>query len=189
MNRIIFTLGLFSIFLLLVPLCLTLNTVNITGYARYFDTGNDVTGNITAIFLEAENKSSSTFSSADFYYNLTNVDSDNSNYITIIIDENEKIGYTQLKIHDEILTDPSCTIQNISLTGHVIDKNSGDNIVSGNVIVSILDTSYTNTTAFSSATWSTDFHPCLVSGEIYTLQIMISNSTSKGITLMKYPAK
>jgi len=189
MNKIIFILGVCSIFLLVLPLVFTLNTVNITGYARYFDSGNDVTGNITTIFIESENKSASTFSSGDFYYNLTNIDADNSNYLTVIVDDNQKIGYTQLKIHNENLTEPSCTIQNISLTGHAIDKNTGNNIISGNVIVSILDSSYTNTTSFSSSTWSIDFHPCLISGNIYTLQILITNSTSKGVILMKYPAR
>ena len=72
--------------------------------------------------------------------------------MTFIVEENGKIGYTQLKIRDDSLEKQSCTTQNITLTGHAIDKNTGDNIISGNVIVSVLEASYTNTTSFSSST-------------------------------------
>lgn len=180
----------FCFFIFLIPLTLTLNTVNITGYARYFDSGNDVTGNITVIVIETSNKTSSTFSSGDFTYNQANLDTDNANYITIIIDDNEEMGYAQLKINSQNLTDPSCVTQNITVNGYAVDKDDGSNLASGNIHISILeDETYTNSASFTTTTWAIDFHPCLVPGKLYTLQIVIMDSAGdKGTIFVKYPA-
>jgi len=92
------------------------------------------------------------------------------------------------------LTTPStaklnCTTQSISVLGYSLDV-SGSVTTSGNVRISVLGTDYTSTTTFTGQTWSIDFHPCLIPGQIYTLQILVSDNTGRrGEILQKYPAK
>jgi len=162
------------------------------GIALYYYTGERVNGNVTVIPVEnPENKINPTaFTNGEWSVDF-NMSTDDVLYLTYIIDDNEKIGYTQLKLDND---NPStagldCTTQNISLSGYSVDVDSGEPSTSGNVRVSVLDTDYMNTTSFS-GTWSIDFHPCLISGKIYTLQILISDNTGeRGEIIQKYPAK
>ncbi len=147
------------------------------GTALYYHTGQRVDGDVTVIPVEnPANKTKTTFTdgawSIDF--NKTN----DVQYLTFIIDDNEKIGYTQIKLATEnpSMSRLNCTTQNISLSGYSVDINSGDPITSGDVKVSVLDTDYANTTSFSGI-WDIDFHPCLIPGKIYTLQILVSGLT------------
>jgi len=164
---------------------------NAEGVALYYYSGERVNGNVTVIPIEnPENKTDPTaFTNGEWSIDFNKTD--DVQYLTFIIDDNEKIGYNQLKLDTD---NPStatfnCTTQNISVSGYSVDVNSGNPITSGDVKVSVLDTDYTNTTSFT-RTWSIDFHPCLVSGRIYTLQILISDGTGKrGIILQKYPAR
>jgi len=102
---------------------------------------------------------------------------------------NQKKGYNQMKLTTPSVAEVECTTQNISVSGYSLDV-SGSGTTFGNVRISALGTDYTNTTAFTGQTWSIDFYPCLISGQIYTLQILISDNTGKrGEILQKYPAK
>lgn len=160
------------------------------GTALYYYTGQRVDGNVTAIPVEnSANKTNTTFTNGEWSIDFNKTD--HVQYLTFIIDDNEKIGYIQVKLDND---NPStatlnCTTQNISLSGYSVNVDNGNPITSGDVKASILDTDYTNTTSFS-GTWSIDFHPCLVSGKIYTLQILISDdSGNRGVMLQKYPAR
>jgi len=119
-----------------------------------------------------------------------NMKAEDVEHLTFIVKSQEKIGYNQMKLITTSSVKVSCTTQNISVSGYSVDAGSGNSITSGNVRISVLGTDYTNTTAITGETWSIDFHPCLISGEVYTLQILISNNTGKrGEILQKYPAK
>jgi hypothetical protein len=110
--------------------------------------------------------------------------------LMFVVDSANKKGYNQMKLPITSTAKLNCTTQNISLSSYSLDANSGGTITSGNVRVSIVDTDYTNTTTLPGATWSIDLHPCLVSGQIYTLQILISDNTGKrGEIFQKYSAK
>jgi len=184
-----FTLLIIIIFLFLISPSVEAPHAN--GVALYYYTGERVNGNVTVIPVEnPENKTNpKAFTNGEWSIDFNKTD--DVQYLTLIIDDNEKIGYNYIKLDND---NPStatlnCSTQNISVSGYSVDVNSGDPITSGNVRISALDTDYTNTTSFT-GTWSIDFHPCLVSGKIYTLQILVSDNTgSRGTILQKYPAR
>lgn len=91
---------------------------------------------------------------------------------------NQKKGYNEMKFTTSSVATLNCTTQNISLSGYSLDV-SGSGTTSGNVRISVLGTDYTNTTTLIGETWSIDFHPCLISGQVYTLQILISDNTGR----------
>lgn len=169
----------------------TIPLVHANGVALYYYTGERVNGNVTVIPVEnSANKTNTNVTNGEWSLDF-NMTTDDVQYLSFIIDDNEKIGYNELKLDND---NPStatlnCTTQNISLSGYSVGVDTGNTITSGNVKVSALDTKYINTTSFS-GTWSIDFYPCLISGKIYTLQILVSDNTGKrGEILQKYPAK
>jgi len=163
--------------------------VRVHGVALDYYTGERISGNITAIPLEnPQNKTSKSFTNGEWEMNLSMKTEDVENLMFVVENANKK-GYNQLKLPVTSTAKLNCTTQNISLSGYSVDATSGTTITSGDVRVSVLDTDYTYTTSFT-GTWSIDLHPCLVSGEVYTLQILISDNTGKmGEILQKYPAK
>jgi len=163
--------------------------VRVEGTALYYYTGERVNGNVTVIPVESPNdKDTSAVLNGEWSVNF-NMETGNLQYITIIVDDNQKIGYNEIKIDNPVATSLSCSIQDISLSGYSIYLDSGNFINSGKIKVSVLDTDYTNTTNFT-GTWDIDFHPCLIPGKIYTLQILISDDTGKkGEFFQKYPAR
>ena len=164
--------------------------MRIKGIALYYYTGERVNGNVTIIPVEKPfRKTSLTFTNGEWYKDFY-IEKDEVQYMMIIVDDSQKIGYSYLKLDNPVTTSLTCTIQNISLSGYSIDV-AGNTITYGNLIVSVLDTDYTNTTSLqSSGNWNIDFHPCLISGKIYTIQILLTdNSGRRGIILQKYPAR
>ena len=135
-----------------------------------------------------QNKTTVPVTNGEWEMNLSMKTEDVENLMFVVENANKK-GYNQLKLPVTSTAKLNCTTQNISLSGYSVDASSGTTITSGDVRVSVLDTDYTYTTSFT-GTWSIDLHPCLVSGEVYTLQILISDNTGKrGEILQKYPAK
>jgi hypothetical protein len=163
--------------------------LQISGIALYYYTGERVNGNVTVIPVEnSSNKATSLVTNGEWYVDFS-IGSGNIQHYTVIIDDNQKIGYNEIKTSASAGSEPNCSTQYISLSGYSVDVNSGNSITSGNIRISVLDTDYTNTTTFS-GTWSVDLHPCLVSGKVYTLYILISDMTGKrGEFFQKYPAK
>jgi hypothetical protein len=163
--------------------------VTASGIALDYYTGQRINGNITAIPLEnPENKYTSTVTNGEWTMGFDML-SEGIEHLMFVVESTEKKGYNQLKLPTPSTAKLNCTTQNISLSGYSVDASSGSTIASGNVRVSILDTDYTYTAPFT-GTWSIDLHPCLISGQIYTLQILISDNTGKrGEILQKYPAK
>jgi len=166
-----------------------LGNAYLRGVALYYYTGERVDGNVTIIPIgDPEGKETITFTSGEWSHNFY-LNAENVEYLTVIVydNENQKIGYSELKLKPEE-AELECTIQNISLSGYSVDT-SGSSITSGNVKVSVIDTDYTNTSSFSGI-WSIDFHPCLISGKIHTLHVLVSDNTGKrGEFLQKYPAR
>lgn len=165
-------------------------TVNASGIALDYYTGQRINGNITAIPLEnPENKHTATVTNGEWTMGFDMLSEGVENLI-FVVDSNEKKGYNELKLPTTSSVKLNCTTQNISLSGYSVDASSGSSINSGNVRASVLDTDYTITNTFSGQTWSIDLHPCLISGQLYTIQILVSDSTGKrGEILQKYPAK
>ena len=164
--------------------------IHVDGISQYYYTGERFDGNVTVIPVEnPTNKTTTNFTNGQWSIDFDMITKD-VQYITFIVDDNEKIGYTQVKLdNDNPAKVTVCSNQNISLSGYAVDVNTGDSITSGNVRVSILDTDYTNTTSYSGE-WNIDFHPCLISGKIYTLYILISDNTGKtGEMFQSYPAR
>jgi len=163
---------------------------HVDGVSLMYYTGKKFNGNVTIIPIEnPENKTTTSFTNGQWSIDFDMITED-VQYLTFIIDDNEKIGYTQVKLNnDNPRKIGGCSIQNISLSGYTVDVNNGNPITSGNVRASIVDTDYTNTTSFSGE-WNIDFHPCLISGKIYTLHILMSDNTGKvGEMFQSYPAK
>ncbi len=183
----IFTLCFLLYFLGLITLAFA---IHVDGVSLYFYTGEKFNGNVTIIPVEnAANKTISNFSnsqwSVDFDMIVTDVE-----YLTFIIDDNQRIGFTQVKLdNDNPKKITQCSIQNISMSGYAVDSNTGNPINSGNIRVSVLNSDFTKTTSFSGE-WNIDFNPCLISGKIYTLHILISDNTGKtGEIFQNYPAR
>jgi hypothetical protein len=164
-------------------------TVNVAGVALNYFTGRRVNGNITLIPLEdPESKNTTAVVNGEWSMSL-DMTAENVENLMFVVEGGEEKGYNQMKLPTPSSVKLNCTTQNISLSGYSVDVDSGSSITSGNVRASVLDTDYTYTTSFT-GTWSVDLHPCLVSGQIYTLQILVSDNTGKrGEILQKYPAK
>jgi len=181
----------FGIFLISSLLLLALTyAVHVDGVSLYYYTGEKVDGNVTIVPVEnSANKTMANFTNGKWSIDFDMITED-VEYLTFIADDNVKIGYTQIKLdNDNPAKVPGCSIQNISLSGYAIDVNNGNPITSGNVRVSIVETGYMNTTSFYGE-WNIDFHPCLISGNIYTLYILISDNTGKtGEMFQSYPAR
>ena len=163
--------------------------LQIGGIALYYYTGERVNGNVTVIPLEnPNNKTISVVTNGEWFVDFE-IGNGNIQHYTVIIDENQKIGYNEIKTGTSADSELNCSTQSISLSGYSIDVNSGASINSGDVKISVLDTDYTNTTTFSGS-WSASIHPCLIPGKVYTLRILITDKTGKrGELLQKYPAK
>jgi hypothetical protein len=163
--------------------------VNASGTALYYYTGQRVSGNITAVPLEnPENKYTTTVTNGEWTMGFDML-SEGVEHLMFVVESVEKKEYNQMKLPTPSSAKLNCTTQNISLSGYSVNV-AGKPISSGNIRVSVLGTDYTNTTTFSGGTWSIDFHPCLISGQVYTLQILVSDNTGKrGEILQKYPAK
>jgi len=163
--------------------------VQVHGMALDYYTGERINGNITVIPLEnPENKTTAAVVNGEWSVNLNMKTEDVENLMFVVESANKK-GYNQLMLTTPSSIKPNCTIQNISISGYSLDVSGGE-ISSGNVIVSVLDTDYSYTNAFSGGTWSIDLHPCLISGQVYTLQVLVSDNTGKrGEIIQKYPAK
>jgi len=165
-------------------------SVIVHGNVLYYYSGNKVDGNVTVIPVEnPENKTTTNFTNGEWSINFDMI-TDDVQYLTFIINDNGKIGYSQVTIDNNNPKQiTNCVVQNISLSGYAVDINSGNQINSGNVRVSVVDTVYTNITSFSGS-WSIDLHPCLIIGKIYTLHILVSdNSGRTGEMFENYPAK
>jgi len=164
--------------------------VSVHGTSLDYYTGEKIDGKVTVIPVEdPANKATVNFNNGQWLISFDMITED-VQYITFITDGNEKIGYTQLKLQNanprKIST---CSMQDISLSGYGVDVNTGNQINSGNVRVSIVDTDYTNITSFA-GNWGIDLHPCLISGKVYTLHILISdNSGRTGEMFESYPAR
>jgi hypothetical protein len=161
----------------------------INGIALYYYTGERVNGNVTVIPLEnPNNKETAIVSNGEWSLDF-NLGTENIQHYTVIIDDNQQMGYNEIKTSTSSDTKLNCSTQYISLSGYSVDINSGSPITSGDMKISVLDTDYTNTTTFSGS-WSASIHPCLIPGKVYTLQILITDKTGKrGEFLQKYPAK
>lgn len=168
----------------------SVSTVNASGVALDYYTGQRINGNITAIPLEnPENKHTATVTNGEWSMGFDML-SEGVEHLVFVVESNEKKGYNDLKLPTTSSVGLNCTTQNISISGYSLDASSGSAVGSGNVKVSVLDTDYVYTTAFSGATWSIDLHPCLIPGQIYTLQILISDASgNRGEMFQKYPAK
>ncbi len=167
--------------------------IRINGTSFYFYNGSKIAqGNATAITVENQEKAVGLISNGDWSLVFSGCTQE-SEFIGLKITDNSKVvGYDQIKI---VTDNPStaiisCTVQNVSLSGYAIDINDGSPLSGGNVKASVLDTTYINTTSFSGSNWSIDFYPCLVSGKIYTLDIVIANTggTRTGEYLTSYLA-
>jgi len=179
-------------FLLIVNFLIFLVRASVTvqGTALYYYSGNKVDGNVTVIPVENPgNKTTTNFTDGKWSVNFDMI-TDDVQSLTFIIDNEGKIGYSQVKLdNDNPKEITGCVVQDISLSGYAVDIDTGNQINSGNVRVSVVDTVYTNITSFSGE-WSIDLHPCLISGKIYTLHILISdNSGRTGEMFENYPAR
>lgn len=168
--------------------CTCVNCI-VSGIALDFYTGERINGNITAVPVENPgNKTIASITSGEWSMSF-NMLTDDVEYLSFIINTTDKAGYTYMKLDNPQGTTMSCVTQNISLSGYSVGLG-GSPITSGNVKVSAIGTDYTNSTTFNTETWSIDFHPCLVSGNLYTLQILISDNTgNRGETFQIYAAK
>jgi len=165
-------------------------SVTVHGNALYYYSGDKVDGNVTVIPVEnPEKKTTTNFTNGEWSINFDMIKND-VQYLTFIINDDGKIGYSQVTLNnDNPKKITNCVVQNISLSGYAVDISIGNQINSGNVRVSVVDTVYTNITSFSGS-WSIDLYPCLISGKIYTLHILVSDNSGKtGEMFESYPAK
>jgi len=163
--------------------------VTVHGTALYYFSGNEVDGNVTVIPTEnPKNKTTTNFTNGEWSVNFDMI-TDDVETLTFVINDDGKLGYSQVKLDNrdpKKITD--CAIQNISLSGYAVDVNAGNQISSGTVRIFVLGTAYTNVTSFTD-TWSIDLHPCLISGKIYTLHILVSDTGKIGEMFYNYPAR
>jgi hypothetical protein len=163
--------------------------VNASGIALDYYTGQRINGNITAIPLEnPENKKSAIVTNGEWSMSF-DILAEDVEHLVFVVEDDQKKGYNLMKLPTPSSARLNCTTQNISLSGFSVDAGTGSVITSGSVKLSVLGTDYTNTTSFT-GTWNIGLHPCLIPGQVYTLQILVSDNTGKrGEILQKYPAK
>ena len=161
----------------------------IHGNALYYYTGEKVNGEIT--FIPLESSYSLTSPVYDGIWTLyVHTDLSNVSYFTLVVDDNEKKGYSEVKIANPTVSTPSCSPKSIQLSGYSIDANDGTPVSSGTVKATILETGYTTFSTFSRS-WGIALTPCLVSGKVYTIQITITDDSGQkiGKFFQKYPAR
>lgn len=179
-----------SIFLISFILFITLAyAMHVDGISLDYYNGEMVDGNVTIIPVEnPQNKTTKSFTDGEWSVDFDMITED-VEYVTFITNANGKIGYTQVRLGSNPRKKLQCSVQNISLSGYSAYVDTGNSVTSGSVTISILDTDYTDTTSFSGE-WSIDFHPCLISGKIYILQILVSDyNGNKGEYFQEYPAR
>jgi hypothetical protein len=180
-----------SIFIISFLLLITLAyAMHVDGISLDYYTGERVDGNVTIIPVEnPQNKTKKSFTNGEWSVDFDMI-TDDVEYVTFITDANGKIGYTQVRLgNNPPRKELQCSVQNISIYGYSAYVDTGTSVTSGSVTVSILDTDYTNTKSFSGE-WSIDFHPCLISGKIFILHILVSDyNGNKGEYFQSYPAR
>jgi len=160
----------------------------IHGMALNYYTGERINGKINFVPLESSYRFSSPI--YDGLWTLyAHIDLSNVSLFTLIVEDEKKKGYSEVKIGRPKVSTLECTLQNIQLSGYLIDLETGNPINSGTVRVSILETGYVKSSNFSGH-WNVTMNPCLVPGKIYTLRVLVSDHTGKkGEFIQKYPAK
>lgn len=83
-----------------------------------------------------------------------------------------------------------CTQQTWRFSGIAVDPSSGELSVAGNVQVNIRGEQFSNTTSFSGGVWEIYATPCLVSGDVYTFDLSMSDSSGNtGLITLNHVAK
>ena len=160
----------------------------IHGMALNYYTGERINGEINFVPLESSYRFSSPI--YDGVWTLyAHTDLSNVSHFTLIVEDDKKKGYSEVKIGRSKISTLECSLQNIQLSGYLIDLETNNPINSGTVRVSILETGYVKSSNFSGH-WNITMNPCLVPGKIYTLRVLVSDHTGKkGEFIQKYPAK
>jgi hypothetical protein len=151
-------------------------------------TGARINGTLTIIPVEnPQNKTTATITNGE-WSTLFNIRTNDVKSLTFVINSSQKTGYNYMKLGNPVGTNLNCTRQNITLSGYSVNVN-GVPITSGNIKVSVIDTDYSTTSSIS-GNWTVNFYPCLISGNVYTIQILLTDNTgSRGEAFQTYAAK
>lgn len=173
-----------------------LSTIEVTAKSLYSLTGLQLTsGTVTVTVLETGESESATISGPQWsvpLYSRTNL---NNTGFTLGVNVNDtagKSGYFAVRIFGDLSLPPqtACTQQRWRLTGTAVDPSTGTFSSSGTVRVDIKDTTYTNSTTFSGGAWEIFVEPCLISGNVYTFDVSLSDGASRnGIIVLRQVAK
>lgn len=158
----------------------------IEGKSLYYYTGEKVNGDVTLVPLGSPYRYSSPVQDGEWVIKAF-IDPNYMNFLTLIVSDDEKIGYNNIKLaRGETLS--SCSLKELSISGFAVDE--GRLIDSGTVEAKVLETSYRNSSSFSGE-WSLTLKPCLVSGKVYTIEIVVTDDSGKkrGEFVLEYPVK
>ncbi|MBI4894766.1 MAG: hypothetical protein HY833_03455 [Candidatus Aenigmarchaeota archaeon] len=173
-----------------------LSTIEITARSLYSLTGLQMTSGIaTATILETGDSGSATISGAQWsipIYSRTDLNNTGFTLGIFVNDTNGKSGYFVSRIFGSSSLPPqtTCAAQKWRLTGTVTDPASGSFSSSGTVRVEVEGTQNTNSTAFSNGFWDISLEPCLVSGKVYTFNVLLSDAAGRnGLIVLRQVAK
>ncbi len=194
--RTVFKILLFCfIVLFAIPMAKAGNVVRISGFVLDAMTGTRITsGNVTAIVKETGDTNTTVITNGRFNFDLnSSLNIWNNKYIIgLFINSSEnKIGYASLTsgFGNYAQQTQSCSIKQWRFTGWVVDSE-GVRISSGNVSVSVNNgTLVRNTTAFTNGKWGIVFSPCLISGQTYDFQILLTTADKRAYTFIRQVAK
>jgi hypothetical protein len=166
----------------------------IKGNAYYVDTGQPISsGTITYIIKETGDTDYVSFTNGYFelYCAFADVPASRITVGIIVNSSDNKLGYVQLVTGGGPFKAQTqeCSTKQWYFNGTAADISTGMYISQGNVSVSVMGTTYTNTTFFSNGKWSIQLSPCLISGQLYTFQIAISGENKLSVAFVNQVAK
>jgi hypothetical protein len=170
--------------------------IRISGYAFYSDTGQLIpSGTVIGIIKETGDSGTTTISNG--YFNLlitlSTFDPSKNKFVLglIINSTDQKFGYVQLisGVGNFISQVQTCSIKQWHFSGHATNPDTGLPISQGNITINIPGETVANTTAFYNGIWDIYYSPCLISGNIYTFQFIVTSGNKRSAFFMKQVAK
>lgn len=166
------------------------------GVVLDYETGLPVSGGVVTGIIKETGETSHSSISTDGSFILrfnTTVDTNKNKFtLSLVINSSDnKMGYAELVAGGGPFTASmqSCSIKLWHFTGRAIDPDTGNYVSSGTVTISVLGTTYTNSTSFSNGIWDIYISPCLVPGESYTFKFIVSYGDKSSSSFVEQIAK
>ena len=158
---------------------------DIRGSAYDSSTGTSIqSGSVTGIIKETGERFTGLITNGAYTLTIpTNVNLNQTRFtVGIILTGGGKQGYNQIIVG----TGPfypqtqKCSTNQLHFKGSAIDASSGTVIDSGTMTINVKEVkTYTNSTTVSNGVWDIYISPCLISGGLYTFNVLVASSDGR----------